>query len=75
MLLFGVEDAPGQLHLNVFDKVTSPIMDRGATELTTLRQIDPAAFQHVFEVAKDKTYDFKIMAGQTYFNVKQSCMQ
>ncbi|SAM08053.1 hypothetical protein [Absidia glauca] len=68
MLLFGVEDASGQLYLNVFDKVTSPFMDRGATELTTLRQTDPAAFQHVFEVAKDKTYDFKIMAQQTYSN-------
>jgi replication factor A1 len=74
MLLFDVEDASGQLYLNSPDKVASPIMDRGATELTTLQQTNSAALQYAFEVAKRKTYDFKIKAQQTYSNVKQLYM-
>jgi hypothetical protein len=69
MLSFSIEDATGHLYLSAFDEAGAPLLKITANEMAALRETDEVACRNVFLDATHKTYNFKIKAFQTVFNV------
>lgn len=70
MLSFSIEDATGHMYLSAFDEAGAPLLKITANEMAALRETDEVACRNVFLDATHKTYNFKIKAFQTVFNVR-----